>query len=231
MKRFYKSVAVAPVEGGFGITLDGKALRTPAKAAFVLPTVALADAIAAEWQTQGETVRPHDMPLMKLASTALDRVAQKMAEVVAEAAGYAASDLLCYRAEEPDHLIAREAKLWQPILDWAMVRFDAPLRVTSGIVHVTQPSESLKALEAVLRPLDPLTLTAIADLTASCGSLILALAVWDGRIDAAAAAEAALIDETVQNERWGEDAEAKVRRDQLVADIHAAGRFLKLLQA
>ncbi|HLZ65671.1 MAG TPA: ATP12 family protein [Aliidongia sp.] len=231
MKRFYKSVTAVPVEGGFGVELDGKALKTPAKGPLVLPTEALARAIAEEWDAQAETVQPHTMRLMQLASTALDRVALHRLAVVDEAAGYAASDLLCYRAEAPAGLVAREAQLWQPLLDWAMVRFDAPLIVTSGIVHVDQPAASLKALRAVLLDFDSLTLTAVADLTAACGSLILALAVWDGRVDAVGASAAALIDETVQNERWGEDAEAKARRAQLVADIHAAARFLTLLKA
>lgn len=230
MKRFYTNVAAVPVEGGFGIALDGKPLKTPAKSPLVLPTAALAEAIAGEWDAQVEVIKPHTMRLMQLASTALDRVALHHAAVVEEAAGYAASDLLCYRAEAPDSLVAREAALWQPLLDWAMIRFDAPLAVTSGIVHVAQPPASLKALRAVLLDLDALTLTAVADLTAACGSLVVALAVWDGRLDGAGAAEATLIDETVQNERWGEDYEAKARRERLVADIHAAARFLTLLK-
>jgi chaperone required for assembly of F1-ATPase len=231
MKRFYKTVATVPVEGGFGVTLDGKALKTPAKGALVLPTEALAEAIAEEWDAQATEIRPDSMRLMQLASTALDRVAHHRLAVVDEAAGYAGTDLLCYRAEAPDTLVAREVQLWQPLLDWAMVRFDAPLAVTSGIVHVDQPAASLKALKAVLLDMDALTLTAVADLTAACGSLVLALALWDGRIDAAAASAATLIDETVQNERWGEDAEAKIRRERLVADIHAGARFLTLLKA
>lgn len=230
MKRFYKTVATVAVDGGFGVTLDDKALKTPAKGPLVLPTEALAQAIAAEWDAQTETIKPHAMRLMQLASTALDRVAHHHRAVVDEVAGYAASDLLCYRAEAPDSLVAREVALWQPLLDWAMVRFDAPLTVTSGIVHVEQPPASLKALRAVLLDMDPLTLTAVADLTAACGSLVLALAVWDGRIDADAASAATLIDETVQNERWGEDAEAKARRERLIGDIQAAGRFLALLK-
>jgi len=231
MKRFYTSVATVAVEGGFGITLDGKALKTPAKGPLVLPTEALARAIADEWDAQTETIRPGSMRLMQLASTALDRVAHHHRAVVDEAAGYAASDLLCYRAEAPESLVAREVQLWQPLLDWAMVRFDAPLAVTSGIVHIEQPAASLKALKAALLDLDPLTLTAVADLTAACGSLILALAVWDGRIDADAAAAATLIDETVQNERWGEDEEARDRRERLIRDIRAAGKFLTLLKS
>jgi len=230
MKRFYQTVAAVSVDGGYGITLDGKPLKTPAKGALTVPNLALAQAIADEWAAQEGEVRPDSMRLMQLASTALDRVAHHRAAVVEETAGYAASDLVCYRAEGPDSLVAREAALWQPLVDWAMVRFDAPLTVTSGIVHVSQPAQSLKALKSVVETLDVLTLTAVADLTAACGSLVLALAVWDGRIDAAGAAAATLIDETVQNERWGEDAEATVRRERLVADIHAAARFLELLR-
>jgi chaperone required for assembly of F1-ATPase len=231
MKRFYKSVASVAVDGGFGVTLDDKPLKTPAKGPLVLPTEALAQAIAEEWDAQVETIVPGQMRLMQLASTALDRVAHHRLAVVDEAANYAASDLLCYRAEAPESLIAREVQLWQPLLDWAMIRFDAPLTVTSGIVHVAQPPASLKALRAVLLDLDALTLTAVADLTAACGSLVVALAVWDGHLDGAGAAEATLIDETVQNERWGEDYEAKARRERLVADILAAARFLTLLKA
>jgi len=231
MKRFYTAVTTVPVEGGFGITLDGKALKTPAKAPLVLPTETLAQAIAGEWDAQVETIKPHRMRLMQLASTALDRVAAHRPAVVEETAGYGASDLLCYRAEAPQDLVRREAALWQPLLDWAMVRFDAPLTVTSGIVHVVQPAASLKALRAALLDLDALELTAVADLTAACGSLVLALAVWDGRIDADAAAAATLIDETVQNERWGEDEEARDRRERLIRDIRAAGTFLTLLKA
>lgn len=231
MKRFYKSVATVAVDGGFGITLDDKALKTPAKGPLVLPTQGLAQAIADEWDAQVETVKPGKMRLMQLASTALDRVALHRLAVVDEAAAYAASDLLCYRAEAPESLVAREVQLWQPLLDWAMVRFDAPLTVTSGIVHVVQPAASLKALKAVLSELDALALTAVADLTAACGSLVLALAVWDGRIDADAAAAATLIDETVQNERWGEDEEARDRRKRLIRDIRAAGQFLLLLKS
>ncbi len=171
------------------------------------------------------------MKLMALISTSIDLVADKRAEVAAEAATYAATDLLCYRAETPDRLVQRERAVWQPLLDWATDRFDAPLRVTAGVVPIEQPADSLKALRAVLDGFDILTLAGVADLTAACGSLILALAVWDGRLDAAGAYEATLLDESFQNERWGEDREAMVRRRRLEADIQAGALFLALLRA
>jgi len=230
MKRFYRDVTVSAQPGGFGVALDGKALRTPAKRALLLPTRALAEALAAEWAGQGGDIRPDTMKLMALASTALDLVADKRAAVADEAARYAGTDLLCYRAEAPESLVRREWALWQPLLDWAADRFDAPLRVTAGIVPIEQPADSLKALRFVLDGLDPLTLAALADLTAACGSLILALALWDGRLDAAGAYEAAVLDEDFQNERWGEDAEAMIRRHRLEADIQAGARFFALLR-
>ena len=231
MKRFYRDVTVTSAADGFGVALDGKELRSPAKRALTLPTRALAEALAAEWAGQGEEIRPDTMKLMALISTARDLVASKPAEIADEAARYAATDLLCYRAEHPQNLVRRENLLWQPLIDWAANRFDAPLLVTAGIVPIEQPASSLKALRLVLDGLDPFTLAAIADLTASCGSLILALALWDGRLDAAGAFEAAVLDENFQNESWGEDAEAMVRRHGLEADIQAGARFLGLLRA
>ncbi|MEA2755185.1 MAG: hypothetical protein QOJ54_1474 [Aliidongia sp.] len=230
MKRFYTNITVTEQRDGFGVALDGKELRSPARRALALPTRALAEALAAEWAGQGEEIRPDTMKLMALVSTARDLVAEKPAEIAAETAKYAATDLLCYRAEYPPSLVRRENLLWQPLLDWAALRFDAPLHATAGIVPIDQPAASLAALRAVLDGLDPFTLAAIADLTACCGSLILALALWDGRLDAAGAYEAALLDESFQNERWGEDAEAVVRQCRLKENVDAGVRFLALLR-
>lgn len=231
MKRFYQTVAVTEGSEGFGITLDGKTLRSPGKQPLNLPTRALAAAVAAEWEAQGEAIKPDTMPLMALASTAIDLPAGKREIVAADAANYAGTDLLCYRAERPESLVQRERAVWQPLLDWVTDRFDAPLRATAGIVPVEQPADSLKALRAVLDGLDTLTLVGVADLTACCGSLVLALALWDGRIDAAGAIAATELDESYQNERWGVDAEALVRRRRVERDIHAGADFLRLLRA
>jgi chaperone required for assembly of F1-ATPase len=228
VKRFYEAVTVAEAEGGFGILLDKHPLRTPAKRPLILPR-ALAEALAAEWAAQSGAIRPSTMPLTKLASTAIDLVADKHEAVAEEAASYAGTDLLCYRADAPSALVERQARLWQPLLDWAALRFDAPLRVTVGVTPVPQPPGSLKALHTVLRRLDPLTLTVVADLTAVSGSLILALAVWEGEIDAEAGFATATLDESFQIERWGEDAEAAERRARQHRDFEAAARFLELL--
>ena len=231
MKRFYTDVTVIERPGGFAVGLDGQELRSPAKRALALPGRALAEAVAAEWAAQGPEIRPDTMKLMALVSTARDLVADKPAEIAAQTAKYAATDLLCYRALYPESLVRREHALWQPLLDWATHRFDAPLRVTAGIVPIEQPQGSLKALLRVLEAFDVLTLTAIAELTQRCGSLILALALWDRRLEAEAAYEAAILDEGFQNERWGEDTEAIARRRALDADIRAAAQFLALLRA
>ncbi|HLY54043.1 MAG TPA: ATP12 family protein [Stellaceae bacterium] len=228
MKRFYRTVAVEPVGDSFGVTLDGKSVRTPARKPLAVRQAALAEAIAAEWDAQGERIRPDTMPLTRLANTAIDRVAEMAASVAAETAKYGETDLLCYRADGPPELAARQAAVWQPLLDWASLRFDAPLLVTAGVLPVEQPPDSRRALANAVAALDPLVLAAVADLTRSCGSLVLALALAEGRIDAETAIEAAFLDETHQTERWGEDAEALDRRRRLEAEIRAAARFLAL---
>ncbi len=230
MKRFYQTVDVASVEGGFGVLLNDKRLKTPGKRSFILPNLALAAAIAQEWAAQGAEIRPDTMPLMKLASTALDRVIDHRDSVVAETANYGASDLLCYRASHPDDLVAAEQAAWQPWLDWASLRFDAPLLVGRGLTPIVQPLSSRNALRAVVDGLDPLSLTAVADLTAATGSLILALAVWDGKIDGAEAHRLSVLDELYQVGRWGEDDLATERRSGVARDIDAAVQFLVLLK-
>lgn len=229
MKRFYTTVGLAEGADGFGVLLDGRRLKTPAKRPLALPRRGLAEALAAEWQAQEGEIRPDTMPLMQLVSTAMDRVLDAREAVIEETAKYAATDLLCYRASEPRELVERETRLWQPLLDWASLRFDAPLRVTQGLTPIGQPADSLKALRAAVASLDLLALTGVADLTASCASLVLALAVFERRISADEACAAALIEETYQIERWGEDAEAAVRRRRIIAAIQAAAQFLSLV--
>ena len=233
MKRFYKEArAVAlPDGGGFAVEIDGKRLRTPAKGEMTLPTMALAAAIAEEWQAQGDQVVPHTMPLMRLASTALDLVAKRREAVVEEVAKYAGTDLVCYWATDPPELIARQQAAWQPLIDWAMLRFDAPLAVTSGVVPRPQSTEALHAFTAAVEAHDAMRLTALQATTAACGSLVIALALLEGRIDASEAFAASQIDETFQIEQWGEDEEAARRRAALAEDIRSAARFVALLDA
>jgi chaperone required for assembly of F1-ATPase len=231
MKRFYTEVAAHPAQGGFGISLDGKPLRTPAKAPLVVPTRALAEAIAAEWRGQSGEVKLDTLPLTRLASTALDLVAKRKPAVVSEIARYAGTDLVCYRAEHPPELIERQHATWQPLLDWARLRYDAPLLVTAGVLPVVQPSESLAAYAAAVAAYAPLELAALHLATAACGSLVVPLALIEGRVDADGAFAAAELDQSFEIERWGEDAEQTQRRAALKDDIALAERFIALLRS
>jgi chaperone required for assembly of F1-ATPase len=229
MRRFYKAAASTGAEGGFGVALDGKPILTPARAPLLLPTRALADAIAAEWADQGDEIRPAGMHLMQLAATCLDKVGPHRAAVTAQVAAFGETDLLCYRAERPAELAARQRALWQPLLDWALAAFDAPLLVTSGVAPIVQPPEAIGALRAAILALDDWRLTALHVATASLGSVVLGLALVHGRIGTGEAFEAAEVDVTYQIERWGEDHEATARRALLRQEIDAAARLIALL--
>ena len=231
MKRFYKNASAQAAEGGFAVALDAKTLLTPAKLPLVVPSCALAEAIAAEWQAQADEVRPHTMPLMRLASTAIDLVAKRHADVVAEIANFAATDLVCYRAEHPAELVARQQAIWQPLVDWATLRYDAPLAVTAGIVPVTQKPTTLHAFAVAVAGYEPMTLTTLHAATTASGSLVIALALMEGRLDAEGAFAASQLDESFQIEQWGEDYEAADRRAALKVDIAAAARFVALLRS
>jgi chaperone required for assembly of F1-ATPase len=224
-RRFYKSATSTPVDGGWGILLDSKALRSPAKRPFVLPTEALAQAIAEEWQAQSEKVDPNSMPLMQFAATAIDRLADDCTALIEEIAGYGGSDLICYRAEEPPSLARRQEETWQPLIAWAAERYDVALNVTTGIVAVEQPAHALATFRRVLEACDLYALTALASATGSAGSLVIALALMEGRLSANEATDAALLDELFQAAKWGGDPEAERRRGAIRADLHAAKRF------
>lgn len=232
LKRFYEAAGAAPAgagEGGFAVRLDGREIRTPARALLVLPSAAVAEAVAGEWAAQGERIEPATMPLMSLACTAIDQVAPNRGAVIGELLDYAGSDLLCYRAEHPEVLVARQAEIWQPLLDWAARELDAPLRVTCGIRHEPQPTAALAALRRSVEALDDLALTALDCATRASGSLVIALALLRGRLDADAAFAAAELDASFQIELWGEDPEATRRRAAVHADLAAARRLFELL--
>jgi chaperone required for assembly of F1-ATPase len=229
MKRVYKEATTRPGMGGWGVALDGRPMRTPGRNELILPSQPLAAAIAAEWESQEGELRPASMPLTRLAATAIDRTAVQRDQVIAEVANYAGTDLVCYRADHQPLLAARQQSVWQPLVDWAMLRYDAGLAVTSGVIPTRQSAAALKAFAAAVAALDDFRLTALYTLTAACGSLVIALALLEGRLDAATAFEASQLDETFQIEAWGEDAEAADRRRALAADIVAAARFVALL--
>jgi chaperone required for assembly of F1-ATPase len=218
------------VEGGFGVALDDKPLSTPLRQPVAVPSRALAEAIAAEWQAQGEEVRPNTMPLTQLAVTVLDRVADRRQEVTDELTAYGSTELLCYRAEHPTELAQRQAEGWQPLLDWLALRFDAPLAVTSGVGPRPQSPAALAALRAAIAERSPWELAALALATQAAGSIVLGLALIEGRIDAAAAWSLSLMDELYQAELWGEDREAIARRESIRRDLLAVETFLELLR-
>ncbi len=230
MKRFYKRPAARPADAGFGVYLDDKPLRTPARAPLVVPSEALAGAIAAEWAEQGEEIRVTELPLTRLASTVLDLVTPRRAEVVADIAKYAGTDLVCYRAAHPPALVARQHEAWQPLIDWATLRFDAALEVTIGVVPITQPAVTLRAFTAAVDAYTPMELGALHLATTACGSLVVGLALIEGRLDVEGAFSASQIDETYEIEQWGEDAEQTQRRAALRDDIALAARFIDLLR-
>jgi chaperone required for assembly of F1-ATPase len=230
MKRFYEDVAVVADEGGFAVRLDRKALRTPAKAPLILPTRALAEAIAAEWRGQGVTVKLTDLPLTRLASTGIDLVAARRGDIAAAVARYAGTDLVCYRAEHPPELVRRQHATWQPLIDWATLRYDARLEVTAGIVPVTQSPATLRAFAVAVESYGNLELAALHLATSATGSLVVALALIEGRLDVDAAFAAAQLDESFEIEQWGEDAEQTERRTALKDDMVLAHRFISLLR-
>lgn len=227
-RRFYREAAAVQNEG-WRIALDGKVVKTPARNPLILPTQALAEAVAAEWAAQDVKVKPDTMPLMQLASTAIDRVAPDRLRIVAETAGYAATDLVCYRAEAPAELVARQAAAWDPLIDWLRERYDVSLQVAAGVMAIPQSDQALAALTRAVAALDDFRLTALGVMTGASGSLAVALAVLEGRISPEAGAAAAQLDELFQAERWGRDPEAEKRRASQKADIAAARRFLDLL--
>jgi len=230
MKRFYRKVDTISAAAGHAVALDGKPIKTPAKLALVVPTAALAAAIAAEWEAQQAEIRPADMPLTRLASTAIDRVAPQRREVVRQMADYAATDLVCYRTVHPPELAARQQAVWQPLIDWAVRRYDAPLEIAVGVIPVGQPDTSLRAFAAAVADHDDWTLAALHLATGACGSLVIALALSEDRIDAAAAFAASELDESFHIDAWGEDEEQARRRRGLFDDLAAAARFRSLLR-
>ena len=245
MKRFYQSATVG--EGG-RILLDGRPVKTPGRRALAAPTAALAEAIADEWNAQGDFVDPRAMPLTGLANAAIDRIAPDAAAFARGLAIYGESDLLCYRADGPAPLAVRQSELWDPILAWAQQRYDVVFELAIGVIHMPQPPETLDRLGAAVAARDPFALAGLSPLVTISGSLLIALALADGAISvdqawAAATLDeswqagqwgedeqaAAALDEQWQAEQWGEDEEAAAALANRRRDFEAAARFLALL--
>jgi chaperone required for assembly of F1-ATPase len=230
-KRFYEAVAVAGEAPPFALTLDGRQVKTPMKQALVVPSRPLAEAVGEEWRSQVEVIDPALMPLTRLANTTLDRVVGEEPRLIAEIIRYAASDLLCYRAEGPEALCRREALHWDPVLTWAATTLGHPFLAVSGVKHEAQPEATLVAVEAHLTRRDAFALTALHNLTTLTGSALLAMAVETGALAADAAWTAAHVDEDWQIEQWGEDIEAARRRQARRGEFDSTLRFLLLARS
>ncbi|MCK8787532.1 chaperone, ATP12 [Roseomonas sp. NAR14] len=231
MKRFWTGAEAAPCDGGFRVLLDGRPMRLPGGAPLLVADRMLALALAEEWQAagggKGGEMSFEDVPLTRLVGTAQDRIAPDPAPTVAALARYGASDLLCYRSDDPE-LAARQAAAWQPLLDWASLHHGAPLLVTTGIMPVAQPPESLAALHRAVAALPPVALAALGVAVPALGSLVLGLALQAGRLDDVAAHALASMDETYQEERWGVDEPAAAARAKRGEDVALAARLLRL---
>ena len=230
MKRFWTEAAVARTEGGFSVVLDGRPIRTPGRQPLDLPTQALAEAMAAEWAAQEEVVDPRRMPFTRTANSAIDKVRPQHDAVADMLAAYGETDLLCHRAERPAELAIRQAKAWDPLLDWAEEEYGARLHPTVGVMPIAQDGQALSRLTAAVRALSAFELAAFHDLVALSGSLIIGFAAARQRRPIEALWDASRVDEIWQIEQWGEDAEAAedaaAKRD---AFLHA-GRFFQFAQ-
>lgn len=227
-RRFYKAVSVGEAEGGYSVLLDGRPVNTPARRRVVVPSRELAEAMAAEWAEQGETINPATMPLTKLVNSTIDGVARQMAEVEAELVKYAGSDLICYRAGEPESLVAAQSAAWDPLLAFARDRLGARLSLAEGVMFAAQSEAALAAIAAAVRgyvgegPSAPFRLSSLHVMTTLTGSLMVGIATALGELKVDDAWAAAHVDEDFQMRAWGADAEALARREARFAEMRAA---------
>jgi len=229
MKRFYKTAGTDAADDGFRVLLDGRPLKTPAKQTLALPLEGLAKAVAEEWQAQGDEIQPDLMPITRLATTAHDRMPELRKAAIDEVADYAETDLVCYRAASPEALAQRQAAAWQPALDWMATRYDIVFEVTEALLPVAQPETTRQRVRSVIEAIDDWPLLGVHGATTSLGSVVLALALWHGRLDAVQAADASLVDALFEIEKWGEERDATKRHEALRRDVDGAARFLQHL--
>ena len=229
MKRFWKDVTVEREEAGFALKLDGRPVKTPGRASLLLPTPGLAEAVADEWRAVGEEIDPRAMKLTGLANAAIDRVAPAHAQFAASLAVYGQTDLLYYRAESPEPLIARQAAAWDPLLDWARTRYDVHFETATGVMHHPQPPATVTRLAEAVRAFDAFRLAGLSPVVTIGGSLIAALALIEGHAGRDAIWRAVETDEDWQTEQWGDDDLAIKARETRKADFDAGARFLSLL--
>lgn len=229
MKRFWTDVGVVADADGHAIRLDGRPVRTPGRLPLIVPTAALAGAIAEEWRAVTGEIDPRAMRLTGLANAAVERIAPNPRSFADGLAGYAETDLLCYRADSPASLVARQAAAWDPLLDWAAGRYDIGFTLATGIIHRPQPPATVERLADAIRARDAFRLAALAPIIAIGSSLVTALALDEDVIDAGGAWTATHLDELWQEEQWGEDELATRARAARRGDFDAAVRFLALV--
>ncbi len=229
MRRFYKEVAIEARPRGHALLLDGKPVRTPARAVFLAPNAAVAEAAAAEWRDQGARICTADMPVTRFVNSVIDHVAPGRRDVVERIAAYGATDLLCYRADAPETLVARQRELWDPPLAWIAETHEIVLRVTEGVRPIAQDATALERLRQRIATLDPWRLAGLESAATVCGSIVLALALLEGALDVESAWTAASVDEDHQAAVWGTDADAVRRRENLKRELEETARWLDLL--
>ena len=229
MKRFWETAEAIATDGGYAIALDGRRVKTPAKADLILPTEDLANAVAEEWNAVGEIIDPRQMPLTGLSNAAIDRIAPDKEQFASGIARYAEGDLTCYRAEGPDALVQWQQEAWDALLEWARRRYDVDFAICTGVMHVDQPEDTVRKLSHEIMALDAFRLAGFSQMVTIGGSLVAALAVYEEMMPAEAAWEAVSLDDRWQLEQWGDDAEARAALDARRQDFLSAARFLSLL--
>ncbi len=228
-KRFYKEAGVEERDGLFHLTLDGRIAKTPSKQALAVPSRGLAEAMAEEWREQGGEIDPSTMPVTRIVNSAIDGVAQRQAEVLEDLVRYAGTDLIYYRAGEPERLALSQEAAWRPVLDWARDVHEARFTLSEGVMHVTQPEEAIAAIRRAIEEIrSPFALAALHVMTTLSGSVLIALAHAAGHLDVEEAWAAAHVDELYQESVWGEDYEAMERRRRREADFKAASQVYRL---
>jgi chaperone required for assembly of F1-ATPase len=228
MKRFWKEAGISEQQDGFAVVLDGRGIKTPAKTPLVVPTRALAEQIAQEWDAQGEKIDPTTMPFTKTSNSALDKVATQHAEVADMLAEYGDSDLLCYRANSPQALVQRQAARWDPVLDWAAEALNARLEPRQGVIHAPQSAEAVANLSRQVHGLSNFQLAAFHDLVSMSGSLILGFAAAHGWAPAEDIWALSRVDETWQEEQWGVDEEASRIAQYKQKEFNHAAAFYRM---
>jgi len=228
-KRFYAEAGVLETDGGFAVALDGKPIRTPSGRIVTVPAREIADAMAAEWQAQQETIDPLTMPMTRFANSVVEAVVDRVQPVADDIVKYFHSDLLFYRAGHPEALVEREARHWDPVLFWAADALRAHFILAEGIAHVSQPQSAIEAARQAL-PHDPWSVAALHVVTTLTGSALLALALKHGVLDPDQVWAAAHVDEDWNADHWGVDEEVAARRAARLVDFRAAAQILRAIE-